>query len=189
MAKKESTLVSMLVTLFFVTAVAGTSLGFIYELTKEPIAKAKLAKKTRAIRDVVPGFDNSPLEDAYKKAVNGDSLVLYPAREGGKLVGTAVETFTNEGFSGEIRLMVGLLPDGTLHSISVLEHKETPGLGDKIEKGKSEFPVQFEGKNPGNFKLEVKKDGGDVDAITASTITSRAYCEAVEKAWKAYMEK
>jgi electron transport complex protein RnfG len=81
--------------------------------------------------------------------------------------------------------MVGFLADGSINAIEVVAHKETPGLGDKMESNKSDFCVQFKGKNPETFKLIVKKDGGDVDAITASTISSRAYCEAVQRAYNA----
>jgi electron transport complex protein RnfG len=112
-----------------------------------------------------------------------------------ELIGTAVETFTKKGFSGYIKIMVGLLPDGRINDIVVLEHKETPGLGDKMEKKKSlnkktglSWSSQFMGKDPGMFNLTVKKDGGDVDAITASTITSRAYCDAILRAINAYKE-
>lgn len=188
MAKKESTLISMVLTLFLVTVVASTALGYIYEMTKAPIAAAKLAKKTAAIKMVVPEFDNSPSQESYSEFVDGDSLKFYPAKKGGELVGTAVETFTNSGFSGNIKLMVGFLPDGTINNIQVLEHKETPGLGDKMEKKKSEWSVQFNGKNPASFKLRVTKDGGAIDAITASTISSRAYCDAVQRAYDTYMK-
>jgi electron transport complex protein RnfG len=82
--------------------------------------------------------------------------------------------------------MVGLLPDGSINNISVLEHKETPGLGDKMQKNKSSWSEQFNGKNPGSFKLAVTKDGGDVDAITAATISSRAYTDAVKRAYETY---
>jgi electron transport complex protein RnfG len=85
--------------------------------------------------------------------------------------------------------MVGFLPDGTIHGIEVIAHKETPGLGDKMESGKSDFSVQFKGKNPENFKLAVVKDGGNVDAITASTISSRAYCDAVKRAYDAFIKE
>ena len=101
----------------------------------------------------------------------------------------AVLTFTKNGFSGQIDLMVGFLSDGTIHAIEVIAHKETPGLGDKMESGKSNFSVQFEGKNPETFKLAVRKDGGEVDAITASTISSRAYCEAVQRAYDAFIKE
>jgi Na+-translocating ferredoxin:NAD+ oxidoreductase subunit G len=115
--------------------------------------------------------------------------VMYPAKKGDKLVGTAVETFTKKGFSGEIKLMVGFTPEGEIVGIRVLEHKETPGLGDKMEVEKSDFHVQFQGKNPADFKLIVKKDGGNVDAITATTISSRAYCDAVQRAYDAFNKK
>jgi electron transport complex protein RnfG len=82
--------------------------------------------------------------------------------------------------------MVGFSPDGTIYSTSVLEQKETPGLGTKMTQ--PFFKDQFDGKNPSSFKLFVKKDGGQVDAITASTITSRAYCDAVQRAYDAYMK-
>jgi Na+-translocating ferredoxin:NAD+ oxidoreductase subunit G len=138
----------------------------------------------------VPDFDNDPSGEQYTIEVPGGELVVYPAKSNGELQGVAIETFTNRGFSGEIRLMVGILPDGTINGIEVLEHKETPGLGDKIESSKSDFHLQFEGENPKeDFQIRIKKDGGDVDAITATTISSRAYCDAVRRAWSTYMEE
>jgi H+/Na+-translocating ferredoxin:NAD+ oxidoreductase subunit G len=186
--KKESTFVSMVLTLFLVTFIASAALGYLYELTKGPIAASKLAKLNSAIMQVVPEFDNAPGEESFKIDVDGGTLEFFPARKNGELIGTAVSTFTNNGFSGNFKIMVGFLPDGTIHNISVLEHKETPGLGDKMQKNKSDWSVQFNGKNPANFQLKVTKDGGDVDAITASTISSRAFCDAVDRAYKAYME-
>ncbi len=189
MAKKESTLVNMLIALFVITFVASTSLGLVYQVTKEPIAAAKLAKKIEAIQNVVPEFNNQPNAEEYKVATeDGDSLTLYPAKKDSELVGTAVESSTNLGFTGEIKVMVGFLPDGTIKDVAVLEHKETPGLGDKMERKKSDWSLQFQGKNPATFKIAVTKDGGDVDAITASTISSRAFCDAVERAYKIYMK-
>jgi H+/Na+-translocating ferredoxin:NAD+ oxidoreductase subunit G len=186
--KKESTFVSMVLTLFLVTFIASAALGYLYELTKGPIEASKLAKLNNAIMQVVPEFDNKPGEESFKIDVDGGTLEFFPARKNGELIGTAVSTFTNNGFSGNFKIMVGFLPDGTIHNISVLEHKETPGLGDKMQKSKSTWSVQFNGKNPENFQLKVTKDGGDVDAITASTISSRAFCDAVDRAYKAYME-
>ncbi len=187
MSKKESNLINMFIALFVITFVASASLGGIYELTKEPIAAAKLEKKNNAIRQVIPEFDNSPTDSVYKEAIDGDTLYFYPGMKGDEPVGTAVETFTNLGFSGEIRVMVGFLPDGTINDVAVLEHEETPGLGDKMERKKSDWSVQFQGKNPETFLLSVKKDGGDVDAITASTISSRAFCDAVARAYETFM--
>lgn len=188
MAKKESTFLSMVATLFVVTLVAAGLLGSVFALTKEPIRLAELKKKNEAIQVVVPGFDNEPSQEVERIFMDGDSLYLYSARLGEELLGTAVETFTNNGFSGEFKLMVGFAPDGSIIDIAVIKHAETPGLGDKMEKKKSDFSVQFMGKHPDSFKLAVKKDRGDVDAITASTITSRAYCEAVTRAYGAFME-
>jgi len=186
MAKKESNLKNMLVALTMITLIASAALGGIYELTKEPIAAAKLEKKNNAIRQVIPDFDNNPTEEVYKHAADGDTLYFYPGKSGGNIVGTAVETFTNKGFSGEIKVMVGFLPDGTISDVVVLEHAETPGLGDKMEKSKSDWTVQFQGKDPESFRLMVTKDGGDVDAITASTISSRAFCDAVARAYETF---
>ena len=188
MAKKESTFLNMVLTLFFITLLASAGLGYVYELTKGPIAEAEKAKKLAAITEVMPEFDNQPSDEMYKIPVDGDTLYLYPAKMNGELVGTAIESFTKKGFSGEIKLMVGLLPDGAINDIVVLEHKETPGLGDKMKKNKSDFSIQFQGKHPDNVKIAVKKDGGEIDAITASTISSRAYCDAVTRAFNAYKE-
>jgi len=179
---------SMVTTLFVITLVAAGLLGSVYSVTKEPIRLAELKKKNDAIKVVVPGFDNEPSQEVQRLFMDGDSIYLYTARQGGKILGTAVETFTNLGFGGLIKLMVGFAPDGTIIDIAVLKHSETPGLGNKMEKGKSDFSLQFMGKNPENFKLAVKKDRGDVDAITASTITSRAYCDAVARAYRAFKE-
>ncbi|MCD4832748.1 MAG: RnfABCDGE type electron transport complex subunit G [Bacteroidales bacterium] len=187
-SKKESTFLSMVLTLFMVTFIASAALGYLYEVTKGPIAESKLAKQNNAIMQVVPEFDNEPGKEVYSMDVDGGTLEFFPAKKNGELVGTAVSTFTNNGFSGNFEIMVGFLSDGTIHNISVLEHKETPGLGDKMQKSKSNWSVQFNGENPADFKLKVTKDGGDVDAITASTISSRAFCDAVDRAYKAYME-
>ena len=187
MAKKESTFKSMVLTLFVVTLVAAGLLGSVYALTKEPIRLAELKKKNEAIQVVVPGFDNEPSQEVKKLAVEGDTLYFYTARKGDEVLGTAVETFTNQGFSGEIKLMVGFAPDASIIDIAVIKHAETPGLGDKMERDKSDFNVQFMGQHPETFNLAVTKDRGDVDAITASTITSRAYCDAVQRAYDALL--
>lgn len=184
--KKESTIVSLVVTLLIVTLVSSASLGFMYQLTKDPIAAALLKKKNLAIKKVTPEFDNSPVTAKTAKFVDGDSLFFYNATKTDSLVGVAVETFSPNGFGGTIKLMVGFLPDGTIKSVAVLEHKETPGLGDKM--AVPPFSTQFEGVDPASFNLTVSKDGGDVDAITASTITSRAYCDALQRAYNEFIK-
>jgi len=188
MAKKESTLFNMVSSLVVVTLVASTALGYVYELTKGPIAEAKLAKKIRAIDEVVTDYDNNPVDDMYKIAIEGssDSLEVYPAKKGDKLVASAIRTYSPKGYGGNVWLMVGLLPNGDINNIAVLEHKETPGLGTKMND--DTFKNQFVGKNPESFTLKVQKDGGDVDALTGATITSRAFSEATQRAFDMYMK-
>jgi len=186
MAKKESTFVNMLATLFIVTLVASTALAYVYELTKEPIAMAALAKKLAAIDAVVPEYDNQPVDEMYKVAVGEgmDSLEFYPAKKDGEVVGTAIRTYTNTGYNGLVVLMVGIMPDGTIKDTEVVLHKETPGLGTKMTSAK--FKDQFKNMNPAQVDIRVKKDGGDIDAITAATISSRAFSAATRLAVDTY---
>ncbi|MBS9768298.1 MAG: RnfABCDGE type electron transport complex subunit G [Flavobacteriaceae bacterium] len=184
MAKRESNLLNMVLTLLVITLLSGGVLGYVYGLTKEPIAKAKMEKKIQAIKEVLPEFENNP-NDAMKTVLVDDKFTMefYPAMKGDKLVGTAVKTFSKNGYGGLVWLMVGFTEKGDIYKIKVLEHTETPGLGTKMRTAK--FKDQFNGKNPKDFSLKVKKDGGDVDAITAATISSRAFCDAVQRAYNA----
>ncbi|MCK5073976.1 MAG: RnfABCDGE type electron transport complex subunit G [Bacteriovoracaceae bacterium] len=185
----QSTFFNMVIVLFSVALVSSASLGFVYNLTKDKIAQAKAAKQLKAIEEVIlPGYDNSPADDAYDLAMaEGGELECFPAKLGDEVKSIAVKTFTKNAFSGEMWLMVGFLPDGTINKISIVDQKETPGLGTKVTENK--FKSQFAGKNPGVFRLKVKKDGGDVDAITAATVSSRAVCDAVERAYKAFLNR
>ena len=187
---KESTFINMSVTLFAVCLLSSAVLGGVYAVTKEPIDAAKIAKINGAIGGVVPEFDNAPSDEMFEVEVDGKKSNVYPAKMAGEVVGYAIEASSSKGFGGNITLMVGFRPDGSLVKTSVISHAETPGLGAKIDDKESHFVTQFEGKNPGdpNFKMYVKKDGGDLDAITASTITSRAYCDVIENAYKAFCE-
>ncbi len=187
---KQSTFLNMSVTLFAICLVCSAILGGVYAVTKAPIEAAQIAKTNGAIGGVVAEFDNAPSDEKFEDEVDGKKSVIYPAKKGGEIVGYAVEASSASGFGGAINLMVGFNPDGSIVGTSVLAHAETPGLGAKITESESHFVTQFEGKNPGDpdFKMIVKKDGGDVDAITASTITSRAFCDAVNNAYKAFLE-
>jgi Na+-translocating ferredoxin:NAD+ oxidoreductase subunit G len=186
MAKKESTLFNMVFSLVVVAIISSSVLGYVYEVTKEPIAEAQKAKKVKAIKEVVAEFDNNPLDEMYKIAPQSvmDSLEVYPAKNGEELVGNAIRTYSPEGYAGNIWLMVGFQPDGSISKITVLEHKETPGLGTKMSDDK--FKSQFYGKNPSTFNLKVKKDGGQIDALSGATITSRAFGKAVQEAYDSY---
>jgi len=182
MARLESSFKNMLLTLLGVTFIASAGVGFVYEITKGPKAETERKRQIAAIQAVLPQFTNNPLSQKYAVPTKDGDLLFYPATLNDEPVGTAVETFTDQGFGGRIRLMVGFLPDHKIHQIAVLEHTETPGLGDKIDPKKSDFIDQFSGKDPNNFTLQVQKDGGDVDGITAATVSSRAFCEAVQRA-------
>jgi len=189
MAKRESSFINMVVTLLVVTAVAATALGYVYDLTKEPIALAKIKAQQEAISKVLPKYET--LGKSFKAAAEteGDSLEIFPALNGQELVGFAVKTYTKKGFSGFISIMVGIDKSGNFSGYEILEHAETPGLGSKMGVwfNNAEKPNQnVIGKNPKTTKFQVSKDGGDIDAITASTISSRAFLDALVRAYKAY---
>ncbi|MDD2797553.1 MAG: RnfABCDGE type electron transport complex subunit G [Bacteroidales bacterium] len=186
MAKLQSTFKNMFLVLVIFTAVAAALLAMVNEVTKAPIAASEKAKQENAIKVVLPEFDNSPTEEKYlAKTVDGDSLLVFPAKKGGKYVGSAVASTTKKGFSGLVKIMVGFNADGTLYNYSVLHHAETPGLGSKIQDWFSDKLRPSScviGKNP-EKGLKVSKDGGEVDAITAATISSRAFLDAINRAY------
>ena len=179
MAKKESSLINMLVALLVIAAISGGLLGLIYSITKDKIAEVEKQKNEAAMSEVLQK-EGVAIDKFVTKEKDG--LVYNMAYTAdGQCVGAAVKTFTNKGFNGKVELMVGILADGTINKISVLSQNETPGLGANMENPK--FKDQFNGKNPDNgYKLQVSKDGGDVDAITAATISSRAFTDAVKTA-------
>jgi electron transport complex protein RnfG len=186
MAKVESSFKNMLLTLFVVTLLASFALGGIYNLTKGPIALAKKAAKEKAIKEVIPEFDELQSFNVLPEG-GTDSVEFNIGLKAGEVVGTAVASYSNNGYDPtQIRIMVGILPNNTIGNTSVIQHKETPGLGTKMSDPK--FAGQFVGIDPATFNLKVKKDGGDVDAITAATITSRAFSEAVDMAYQTYLK-
>lgn len=189
MAKRESSFINMVVTLVLVTGIAAAALGYVYDLTKGPIEVAKLKAQTEAITQVLPAFDTLGNSFKVEAEAGGDSLELFPAYKDGELVGTAIKTYTNQGFSGHISIMAGVDKDGNFSGYSVLEHGETPGLGSKMDfwfKNAEKPKQNVIGKNPETTDFHVSKDGGQIDAITASTISSRAFLDALRRAYTAY---
>ena len=188
MSNKKSTFLNMALALIVITVVAGFSLGFVNDLTLEPKARAKLAKKVNALKFVLPAFDNDLVSQVVriKSEVAKDSMEIYPAFQGTEFVGAAVIGSSEKGFSGLVKIMVGFKPDGSMQDIVVLEQKETPGLGTKMKEEK--FLGQFRDKNPSDFDLKVAKDGGDVDALTGATISTRAFTEAAQNAYDEYIK-
>lgn len=189
MSKKESTLTNMILSLTLIAVLAAAALAGVYLLTKESIDNVQVAKKQSALNAVLPGFDGNIIPVPTTLPDDKDPVTVNVAvTKDNTLFGAAVETYTNKAFGGTFTLMVGFDADGNILGTEVIKAAETPGLGDKINKGKSNFAEQFVKMNPAasNFELKVKKDGGEVDAITAATISSRAYCDAVNRAAKAF---
>lgn len=194
MKKLSSTLPNMVLSLVGICVVVSAILAFLNSVTAEPIRQAQVQAKIDAIKQVTPAFDNNPYAEAFKVATSlGDSLTLYPAKKANQLVGYAIETNTKQGFSGLIELMMGIDAEGKLVDYSVLTISETPGLGSKI-------PEWFHrpSKTAGNIQdvrgiqleaevpLKVTQDGGKVDAITAATISSRAFLDALNRGYEVY---
>jgi electron transport complex protein RnfG len=188
MSKKQSTFTSMAVSLLVITLVSGFALGYVNELTIEPKAKAKLERKVNAIKQVLPEFNNNPVEQVkrIKSDMSKDSIEIYTGIMDDKPIGTAVIGSSEKGYSGLVKIMVGFNPDESIKNIVVLEQKETPGLGTKMKGEK--FIRQFRGKKPSEFNLKPKKDGGDIDALAGATITSRAFGEATQLAYDVFIE-
>ena len=177
----------MLVALLVIAAVSGGVLGLVYGVTKDAIAEVDQKKNEAAIQAVLPlegeiTYKADTMQFTYE-GVNTTFPCNLAYDANGNFQGAAVKT--NEGgFGGKIDMMVGFLADGTIKGTSVLSHAETPGLGANMT---GKFKDQFVDKNPNEFMLKVTKDGGNVDAITAATITSRAFSKAVDKAYQAFM--
>ena len=195
MAKLQSSFKNMLLSLMLIALVAAAALAGVYMLTKDPIAAAMTEKQQSAIMQVLPeveGMTFAKADTVYvvEKSDTVSTIILHKAYVGEEWIGTAVEASTegnqNMPFGGTFRLMVGFNNVGDVVRYVVLEQAETPGLGALMstwfcnpDKPKSNIL----GKNPATTNFSVSKDGGDVDAITASTITSRAFLEVVVKAY------
>lgn len=180
----------MLLALTVIAVVAAAALAAVYVVTKPAIEQQQQEKIQKAMMEVLPGFKGKT--ESVKLLANQDDksevTVNLAYNADGSLFGAAVETYTDKAFSGSFTVMVGLDANGTIIGTSVINAAETPGLGDNIKS--PAFSGQFAKNkmNPKNsdFDLKVKKDGGEVDAITAATISSRAYCDAINRAAKAY---
>jgi len=179
----------MVLSLGIITVVAGGLLGVMYSVTKEPIARQAIEQQTAAIREVAPVFDNDPEADKWECEESGQTFTVYPAIRDGKLCGAAVKGATMSGFAGEIVVMCGFEADGTVKDYRVLQMAETPGLGSKMESWFRD-PTGARsviGKNPATTEFRVSKDsGGEIDGITAATISSRAFLTVLRDAFEAY---
>ena len=190
MAKKlESTLTNMVLVLTGVAVIMGGILAYVNHLTEGPINDQKAKALADGIKSVMCVSDlNVAKTDTVKQDIKGKEFtyIIYQAQDAqGKDLGAAVESTTG-GFGGDLKVLVGFDPVGKILGYTLLEHAETPGLGAKadkwFQKGEKGDIIGKDPKEP----LTVSKDGGQVDAITASTITSRAFLLAVNNAYNAY---
>ena len=170
----------MLLSLTVIALVAAAALAAVNGVTQEPIAQAQEAKVQAAIKAVLPPFETIENRDIDGAAAN----VALDAD--GNIVGAAIEAGNDEGFGGHLQVMVGFDKDGNVYGYSILESHETPGLGAKAgEWFQKDGKGSVIGLNPSN-ELKVKKDGGSVDAISGSTITSRAFLSAINQAYTVF---
>lgn len=184
---KKTSLSRLIFAMLIVACGSAAVLGFVYNLTKEPIQRAKDAKEREAISSVVfEEFNNNPFKEQTQIATKDkkEQLTLYPVRKDGKIKAIAIKTNSDKAFGGKIELIVGFFLDGTISGYKVISSKETPGLGSKVSDSK--FSEQFIGIRPKKKTFKVKQDGGEIDAVTAATISSRAVIDAIQKAYDAY---
>ena len=173
----KSSLKNMVLCLTLVCLLCSAVLALVYAVTCEPIKAAAQNALAESIGQVLP--EGGELSEEAVAEFEGKNYSYYTSAADSAVVAYAVKSST-VGFGGTLTLMVGVLPDGTVYNTSVLECNETPGLGAKCTTDAG-FRSQWEGLAP-TAVIKVKKDGGDIDAITASTITSRAYSLAVSNA-------
>jgi len=179
--------------ILFVFAVVGTAmLAFTHDRTEPTITRGQLAAKRALLSQVLPAtlYDNDLL--ASQQSVPPNELLgtrqpsaLWLARRGGAFSGVVLEAVAPDGYSGDIALLIGIDADGTVTGVRVTTHRETPGLGDYIDRAKSPWIEQFVGKSlmdPEPKHWKVAKDGGAFDARAGATITPRAVIKAVRSA-------
>ena len=178
--KKNPTIVQMIAVLLVVAAVCSAGVAAVYAMTKDTIAETNAKKLQKSLSEVLPEYDKT---DTLTIKTDDGNAFCYIAQKGGQTVGYAIKTSNMTGYNGLVEVLTGFDNDGKIINTSATVLNETPGLGQKAAEPK--FKDQFKGFEPSKKTLKVKKDGGDVDAISAATITSRAYTLAVQQAFNA----
>ena len=185
MKKLESNLKNMVIVLTLIACISSLSLTWVNKITQTAIQASKDNAEISAIREVLPvDFDNNPFEE--KTEIGEDNLELYPGRTDGKITSFAIKSFSNLGFGGRIDIIVGFYLDGTINTYHVVSHKETPGLGTKA--WESPFIDQFQDFSLKKQNIDIKQDGGDIDAVTSATISSRAITDAIKRAYETFVK-
>ena len=178
-----------LVVIALVVAVAVISTA---QLTRGRVARNESAQVMKVLRTVLPdsGFDNAPDQDRIfvtNSALLGSEqpLPVYRARRAGEPAAVVITAIATQGYVGPIRLLVGITADGRVAAVRAVAHQETPGIGDRIDAGKSGWIGIFSGRSlhdPEPPRWAVRLDGGEFDQLTGATITSRAVVKAVRDA-------
>lgn len=193
MKKLESSITNMVVVLVGVALITGAILAYVNNITTAPIQAQAEKTLTDGIKKVMGGSDDIKVvsNDTVKQEVKGKQFayVIHVTQDSnGNNLGAAVES-SSTGFGGELKVLVGFNPNGDILGYTILQTAETPGLGAKAQDWfQKDGKGNIIGMNPSS-ELTVSKDGGKVNAITASTITSRAFLLAVNNAYKAYSSK
>lgn len=190
MKKLESSITNMVLVLVGVALITSCILAYVNHITEEPIKVQAAKTLADGIKSVMGGVELTvEKDDTVKQEIKGKEcvFVVHKVVDANKEdLGVAVESTTG-GFGGDLKILVGFDKEGNILGYTLLQHSETPGLGAKADKWfQKDGKGNIIGKNPGKDNLTVKKDGGDIDAITASTITSRAFLLAVCQAYNAY---
>lgn len=187
MTTKANKLSGIIIAMLIVAFCSATLIGIVRNITAEPIQEAQNKMIADSIKEVVSSdFDNDPYAEKIVIRQGKESFTLYPARQDGHVTSLVMKSFSNKGYGGRIDVLVNFLPDGTIGGYKVIQHKETPGLGSKVND--ESFKKGVIGKKPSTQAFKVKQDGGEVDAITGATITSRALIDAVQKAYDGYQK-
>jgi electron transport complex protein RnfG len=175
--------VKLVAVLVIICTIAGTLLAWVHKVTYEPIKATERRLRTEAMKEVLPEYDNDPLSETVS-VTDGGEWKFNIARKGGQYAGAAFEATSSKGYSGDIVIMVGVNADGSVQAVKVIKQKETPGLGAKVLD--PAWRAQFSGKSISGTKWSVKKDQGEIDQITAATISSRAVTEALKNGLEVY---
>jgi electron transport complex protein RnfG len=183
----DKTQQKMALALFVVGLLAASMLALVDQVTQEPIAAAQREALHKGLVQVLPEHQNDPLQDAFiYKLSDAEKLQVFPARDKlGRVIGYAWEQIAPDGYSGTIRILMGIRVAGEIVAIRITEHKETPGLGDGITSN-SAWLNSFVRKTLNTSTWKVKKDGGDFDQFTGATITPRAVVKAVHNGLTMY---
>lgn len=187
MARQSSEMYRMIRVILVVAVTSALILSLIHLLTEKPIQETQNKLISESMKEVVAAeFNNDPFNEKIIVQRGKEKFTIYPARQDGYVTSLILKTHSNKGYGGRIDVLVGFSLDGTVGSYKVIKHSETPGLGSKVND--PSFKKNVIGKKPHTESFKVRQDGGEIDAITGATITSRALIDAIQKAYRGYLK-